>query len=66
MQLVAHELDALKDIDEECRELYKASPFIDEQRCNTLCCALKQRVEMLVQIALEQNKTQNMGFSQNI
>jgi hypothetical protein len=58
--------DALKDIDEECRELYKASPFIDEQRCDTLCNALKQRIEMLEQIALKQNISHNIGLSQNV
>jgi hypothetical protein len=58
--------DALKDIDDECRELYKTSPFIDEQRCNSLCHALKQRVEMLEQIALEQNKTLDIGRSLNM
>jgi hypothetical protein len=58
--------DTLKDIDEECREIYKVSHFIDELRCDALCSALKQRVEMLEQIALDHNQTQVMGFSQNI
>lgn len=41
----------LNDIDEELRSIFKDSIFIDERRCEALCIALKERINMLQQIA---------------
>ena len=37
----------LKDIDEECDEILKASDYIDDQRRAVLCNAIKERVNLL-------------------
>lgn len=57
---------ALSGIEEECKEIYKASQYMDEQRRDALCRALKMRIEMLDQIALEHTKTLGMSFSQTM
>lgn len=44
------DLNALYDIDEEFRELTRGSMFIDAARCDALCTALRNRVEMLAEI----------------
>lgn len=44
------DLNALYDIDEEFRELTRGSVFIDAARCDALCTALRNRVEMLSEI----------------
>lgn len=44
------DLSALKDIDEEFREILNGSLFIDEARRDALCFALRRRVEMLAEI----------------
>lgn len=44
------DLNALKGIDEECREIFKGSVFIDEKRQDALCTALLQRISRLEQV----------------
>ena len=39
--------NALKDIDEEFREIYKPSKYMDEMRIDKLLFSLKKRIEML-------------------
>lgn len=41
----------LNGIDEELRIIFKDSIFIDERRCEALCIAMKERINMLQQIA---------------
>ncbi|GLB31620.1 hypothetical protein LAD12857_35430 [Lacrimispora amygdalina] len=43
-------LNALYDIDEELRELMRGSMFIDTARCDALCFALRERVDMLLEV----------------
>nr|WP_319489294.1 excisionase [uncultured Caproiciproducens sp.] len=43
-------LNSLYDIDEELRELMRGSVFIDSARCDALCFALRERVEMLTEV----------------
>jgi hypothetical protein len=45
------DFSALKDVDEEVSELLKQSPYIDEQRRDTLCRALAIRIKMLEEAA---------------
>lgn len=50
------DLPALKDIDEEFREILSGSVFIDEARRDALCFALTKRVEMLTKIVNSHSK----------
>lgn len=43
-------LNALYDIDEELRELMRGSMFIDTARCDALCFALRERMDMLLEV----------------
>lgn len=43
-------LNALYNIDEELRELMRGSMFIDTARCDALCFALRERVELLSEV----------------
>ena len=43
------DLNSLYGIDEELRELVRDSVFIDTARCDALCTALRNRVEMLAE-----------------
>lgn len=47
----------LSDIDEELREIFRGSMFVDDRRCDALCKGLKRRVELLKQEA-EHSKTE--------
>ena len=40
------DLSTLLAIEDEVREIYSQSPFIDEERCNRLCRALTNRVKL--------------------
>lgn len=44
------DLKALYGIDEELRELVRGSLFIDDARCDALCSALNNRVELLTDV----------------
>ena len=43
-------LNSLYDIDEELRELMRGSVFIDSARCDALCFALRERVQLLSEV----------------
>ncbi len=43
---------ALKDMDDECSDILKQSPYIDEQRRDALCNALSTRIELLEMIVM--------------
>jgi hypothetical protein len=43
-------LNSLYDIDDELRELMWVSVFIDSARCDALCFALRERVELLSEV----------------
>ena len=43
-------LNSLYNIDEELRELVRGSMFIDTARCDALCFALRERVDMLLEV----------------
>ncbi|MBC8079713.1 MAG: HipA domain-containing protein [Gorillibacterium sp.] len=44
------DLSALQGIEEEIRELFRGSLFIDEARCDALCFALQKRIAMLSEV----------------
>lgn len=55
------DLNTLYGIDEELRELVRGSLFIDEKRCDALCRALRNRVDMLTDIV----NTKRTGYAAN-
>ncbi|AIQ13814.1 HipA domain-containing protein [Paenibacillus durus] len=44
------DLSALKGIEEEVRDILRGSLFVDEARCDAICRALEQRIDMLAEI----------------
>ncbi|WP_241674477.1 HipA domain-containing protein [Paenibacillus luteus] len=49
------DLSVLQGIEEELRDIFRGSLFVDEARCNALCTALRQRIERLEDIIRSQN-----------
>ena len=43
-------MEKLSGIEEEFREIVRGSLFVDEKRCDALCAALKNRVNMLEKV----------------
>ena len=56
------DFSALRDIDEEFRTLLSGSPYIDAPRADALCSGLKERVEQLERLALEQKHQVTVSY----
>ncbi|WP_246628294.1 hypothetical protein [Paenibacillus oenotherae] len=49
------DLSALQGIEEEVRAIFNGSLFVDEARCEAICRALQQRINMLAEIIRARN-----------
>jgi hypothetical protein len=50
---------ALRGIDEEFREILRDSAFIDAARCDSLCYALRKRVDVLAEVARSSRRNED-------
>ncbi|MCZ4150382.1 excisionase, partial [Escherichia coli] len=49
------DFSALDGIEDDVRDIFRGSLFVDEARCHAICQALRGRIERLQKIARSQN-----------